>query len=70
MNYRVIYNIITLLYVYDNVVTSKAAKQHRYDELKDFFDTRAIRHQDYFKSNSKIIGIYKFMKKIVDNLVP
>lgn len=70
LNYRVTYNIITLLYVYDNVVTSKAARQHRYDELKDLFSNRIIRHQDYFKSNSKIIGIYKFLKKVVDNLTP
>ena len=66
---RVTYNIITLLYVYDKIVTSKAARQHRYDELKDLFDNRAVRHQDYFKSNSKLVGIYKFIQKVIDNLV-
>ncbi len=69
LNYRVTYNIITLLYVYDKIVTSKAARQHRYDELKDLFDNRAVRHQDYFKSNSKLVGIYKFIQKVIDNLV-
>lgn len=70
LNYSVTYNIITLLYIYDTIVTSKAAKQYRYNELKDFFDNRAIRHQDYFKAHSKIVGIYNFIKKVVDNLAP
>lgn len=70
LNYRVVYNIVTLLYVYDTVVTSKAARQNRYNELKDFFNNRVVRNQDYFKTNSKIIGIYKFTKKVVDNLTP
>lgn len=70
LNYRVTYNIVTLLYVYDKVVTSKPIRQHRYDELKDFFNTRAIRHQDYFKTHSKLIGVYNFIKNIVDNLKP
>ncbi len=70
LNYRVVYDIITLLYVYDAVVTSKAARQHRYDELKDLFNNRIVYHRDYFKAHSKIVGVYNFVKKVVDNLTP
>ena len=70
LSYRVTYNFITLLYIYDNVVTSKAAKQNTYNKLKEFFDNRVSRNPDYFKSHSKIIGTYKFIKKVVDNLEP
>lgn len=68
LNYRVTYNFITLLYVYNEVVTSKGAKQYRYNELKEFFNNRARRNAEYFKSNSKIVGIYNFVKNVVDNL--
>lgn len=68
LNYRVTYNFITLIYVYNEVVTSKGARQYRYNELKDFFNNRARRNAEYFKSNSKIVGIYNFVKNVVDNL--
>lgn len=30
---------------------------------------RMIRNKDYFKSNSKIVGVYNFHKKVIDYLV-
>ena len=44
------------------------ARQKRYQQIKEFLDGRVIRNQDYFKSNTKIVGVYKFHKKVVDNL--
>ena len=68
LNYRVIYNFVTLLYVYDRVVPEGIAKQRRLSELKELFNVRMIAHKDYFQSNNKITGIYNFMKKVVDSL--
>lgn len=68
LNYRVVYNFITLLYVYDSVISNGVAKQRRYNDLKTFFNNRMVAHKDYFCSNNKITGVYRFVKKVVDNL--
>ncbi len=68
LNYRVIYNFVTLLYIYDKVVPEGIAKQRRHSEIKELFNIRMIAHKDYFKSNNKITGVYNFVKKAVDSL--
>ena len=45
------------------------ARKKRYKEIQDFMDNRMIRNSDFFSSNTKIVGAYKFHKKVVDNLV-
>lgn len=61
------YNFVTLLYVYDSLMPD-ISKQKRYDQLKEFMETRVIRNKDYFVSNSKITSVYNFLKKVIDNL--
>lgn len=61
------YNFVSLLYVYDTLMPN-VPKQKRYDQLKEFMETRVIRNQDYFLSNGKITGVYNFLKKVIDNL--
>lgn len=68
LHYRVVYNFVTLLYIYDTVVPDGTAKIKRHAEIKDLFNTRMTKHRDYFTSHTKIQGVYNFMKKIVDNL--
>ena len=68
LNYRVVYDFVTLLYIYDTVVPNGKAKIKRYTELNDLINKRMVAHKDYFKTNNKITGIYSFVKKIVDNL--
>lgn len=68
LNYRVVYNFVTLLYIYEQVVPVGVLKQKRYDELKELFNGRMTKHKDYFKSNTKITGVYHFVKKVVDSL--
>ena len=68
LNYRVVYNFVTLLYIYDTVVPNGVAKIKRHAEIKNLFNTRMTKHRDYFTSHTKIQGVYNFMKKIVDNL--
>ena len=62
-----VYNMVTLLFVYDSLVTIETKKK-RYAKLKTFMDERVSRNKDYFKSNTKLVSIYKFLKKVVDNL--
>lgn len=68
LNYSIIYNIVTLLYVYDEIVSSNATKRHRYSELKEFINNRVSRNAEYFTSHSKLLGIYSFIQKVVDSL--
>lgn len=68
LNFRVIYNFVTLLYIYDQVVPEGIAKQRRHNEIKELFNIRMVAHKDYFQSNNRITGVYKFVKKVVDNL--
>lgn len=68
LNYRVVYSFVTLLYIYNSVVPDGKAKNKRHQEIKELFGNRMAQHADYFKTNSKIKGIYGFMKKIVDSL--
>lgn len=67
LNYKFTYSFITLIYVYDQLMPIKA-KENRYQQLKEFMEGRMIRNKDYFKSNSKIVGVYNFHKKVIDNL--
>lgn len=61
------YNFVTLLYVYDTLMQG-IPKQKRYDQLKEFMETRVVRHKEYFVSNMKITSTYNFLKKVIDNL--
>lgn len=68
LNYRVVYNFIILLYIYDEIVPNGIAKQRRHGELKELINNRMTKHPDYFQSNNRITGVYNFVKKVVDNL--
>lgn len=68
LNYRVVYSFVILLYIYGTVVPDGKAKTKRHQEIQELFGKRMTQHADYFKSNTKIKGIYGFVKKIVDSL--
>ena len=68
LNYRIVYNFVTLLYIYDSIIPDGIAKCKRHAEIKDLFNNRMTKHKDYFKSNNIIVGIYMFLKKVVDTL--
>jgi hypothetical protein len=67
LNYKFTNSFITLLYVYDCLM-SENSKQKRYIQLQEFLNCRVIKNKSYFKSNSKIVGVYNFHKKVIDNL--
>ena len=68
LSYRVIYDFTTLLFMYNEVITSQKMKDKRYERLKELFNVRMTRNKDYFKQNTRIIGVYNFTKKVIDNL--
>ncbi len=61
------YNMVTLLYVYDALV-SLPSKKKRYDELTDFMNQRVCKNASYFVTNEKLCSTYRFLKKVLDNL--
>ncbi len=68
LNYKFTNSFITLLYVYDRLM-SESSKQKRYKELQKFLNGRVIKNKSFFKNNTKIVGVYNFHKKVIDNLV-
>ena len=68
LNYKFTYNFICLLYVYDSLM-SNTVKQKRYKQIIEFMDGRVKKNENYFLSNSKILGVYNFNKKVIDNLI-
>ncbi len=67
LRYSFSYNLVTLLYVYDSLI-SKNQKQARYEELNDLINGRFLKNKDYFLSNSQLCGVYRFIRIVVDNL--
>lgn len=61
-------SFITLLFVYDSLMP-EIPKQKRYKQLQEFMEGRMIKNKAYFASNTKIIGVYNFHKKVIDNFV-
>ena len=68
LNYKFTNSFITLLYVYDSLMPDDSKKK-RYKELQAFLNGRVIKNKSFFKSNTKIIGVYNFHKKVIDNLI-
>lgn len=68
LNFRVVYDFITLLYVYDNVIDECTLKARRYDELKSLFNDRMLKNKSYFIDNERIKSVFRFTKIVVDNL--
>lgn len=50
--------IVTMLYVFDKVITSKAIKETRYTEFAELINVRMKRHKDYYEKNPTIISAF------------
>ena len=68
LSIRPLYEIVSLLYLYDNVVFD-TVKVNRYKELNWLVNERMIKHADYFKQQQIISASYIFLKKVVDFLI-
>lgn len=60
-----ILEFVTLLYVYDSVV-SEDVKKHTYKELRNFSEHRLIRHIDYFDTQPLVKTSIDFLHKVID----
>ena len=65
MSKPVINDFCVLLYLYSQIAPL-TARQHAFEELKDFFDNRIIKHKEYYKNNSILLSAYDFMKKVIN----
>lgn len=67
---KCLYDFVCLLYAYNDIVSSDVTKLKRYIELKQLFEERMMRHEDWFTSNNLITSSYSFIKKIIDIFEP
>lgn len=67
LSIRPIYELMCLLYAYENSVSS-TVKQKRYEELSDLVNKRMLRNSEYFTNQQIIKASYNFLKKVVDFL--
>ena len=68
LSYKFTNSFVTVLYVYDSLM-NEIPKQKRYTEIQEFMNGRVVKNKQFFQSNSKIVGVYNFHKKVIDNLV-
>ena len=61
---RPMLEFVSLLYVYNQVVSSEV-KKHRTQELKDLFFSRMLKKQNFFRNNDLIKSNYEFICKII-----
>ena len=59
---------VTMLYVYNEIVTEKV-KHHHLEELKDLFFGRMIEKKSFFAENALIKNSYSFACIMIENLV-
>ncbi|MBQ6432165.1 MAG: Abi family protein [Oscillospiraceae bacterium] len=65
---RTVHDFITLLYVFENAVTSQHIKKHAYMDLEELFNDRFILHKEYFRGNGLLESTYEFVKAVIDHL--
>ncbi len=63
---KFLYDFTTLLYVYNEFITSDAIKKEGFKQIQEFMEKRAVRNKEFFKKNECIKTAYIFIKKIVD----
>ena len=68
LSYKFTNSFVTVLYVYDSLM-NEIPKQKRYKEIQEFMNGRVVKNKQFFQSNSKVVGVYNFHKKVIDNLV-
>lgn len=68
LSYKFTNSFVTVLYVYDSLM-NEIPKQKCYKEIQEFMNGRVVKNKQFFQSNSKIVGVYNFHKKVIDNLV-
>ena len=60
-----IHDFCVMLYLYC-LIAPKRARDHMIGEMKDYFETRVIKHQCYYEKNPTLVSAYKFLAKVID----
>lgn len=63
---KFMYDFVSLIYVYNEFISTDVVKEKRFKQLKEFFDTRVVKNREYFIKNECIKSAYRFLKKVVD----
>ena len=58
--------IVTLLYVYEKIVTSKGVQEKAVERLRKF-EERMMRNIEYYQDNDMIRTNFEFLKLVIDN---
>ena len=61
-----IQQIVTLLYMHKEIVTSEGVHEKESKGLQDVL-TRAFKNNDYYKNNPMLKGTFDFLKLVVDS---
>lgn len=64
MNNPRIRQIVTMLYVFENVVTSRAIRVSRYTELSQLINGRTLKNATYYRNNYLLRSTYRFFRKV------
>lgn len=59
-------DISTVIYAFDNMVSSLDIKNTRYYDFKMLLSTRMLRNKTFFTKNEMLVSSYNFIKKIID----
>lgn len=65
-NYFIV-DFVTLIYIYDLIVTSDSVKAYAYQNLHDLFHDRMLKHKDYFINNQILCAKYGYIVKVIDD---
>ena len=57
--------IVHLLYVYDQVVTSANTRATRLSELNELLNSRMLINKSYFSTNTMLCGVHRFFVKLI-----
>lgn len=68
MGNRFVHDFVTMLVVFQKIVSSENVKKAEIDRLKQLFDERFVKHREYFKNNGLLVSNYDFVKKIIDKI--
>ena len=60
---------VGIMYIWQFAIDDNVFYGRTIKELQEFMNGRVIKNKSYFKSNSKIVGVYNFHKKVIDNLI-
>ncbi|MCB5063715.1 Abi family protein, partial [Streptococcus mutans] len=65
---RPILEFTSLDLLYSELVSEKV-RTHRFQEMIDLFRGRILEKKELLKANEKLVANYKFIEKIIENIV-